>query len=113
MNALDAAYTLAAAAAAPWWMRKTRGDWHARFGHTPTLPAPAPGRPRILLHAVSVGEVNAIRGLVPALVERGAEVIVSVGTDTGIERARSLFEGVGAGGSGGAAGGAGVEAAPS
>jgi 3-deoxy-D-manno-octulosonic-acid transferase len=91
MNLLDAGYSMAAVVAAPWWVRKARGDWPGRLGHATPLPPPASGRPRIVLHAVSVGEVNAIRGLVPALVERGAEVVVSVGTDTGIARARELF----------------------
>lgn len=89
MNPLDALYALAALISAPVWARKTRGDWPARRGHTPPLP-PA-GRPRLLLHAVSVGEVNALRALVPLLTPR-ADVVISVGTDTGIARARDLFE---------------------
>jgi 3-deoxy-D-manno-octulosonic-acid transferase len=44
----------------------------------------------VVLHAVSVGEVAACRGLVPLLAER-AEVIVSVTTDTGLARARALY----------------------
>ncbi len=47
-------------------------------------------RPRVVLHAVSVGEVAACRCLVPLLAER-ADVIVSVTTDTGLARARSLY----------------------
>ncbi len=43
-----------------------------------------------MLHAVSVGEVNALRALVPLLVEQ-ADVIVSVTTDTGLKQAQSLF----------------------
>jgi 3-deoxy-D-manno-octulosonic-acid transferase len=89
MNLLDIAYSLAVAITAPIWARKARGDWRARFGHTPTFP-PAE-RPRILLHAVSVGEVSTLRSLVPLLTPR-AEVVISVGTDTGIARARDLFE---------------------
>lgn len=92
MNALDVVYTFAAALTAPFWARKTRGDWRGRFGHADSLPAPA--RPRIMLHAVSVGEVNTLRGLVPLLTPH-AEVVVSVGTDTGIARARELFDGDG------------------
>lgn len=92
MNLLDPLYAVAALVAAPVWARKARGDWRARFGHTPPLAPPSASRPRIMLHAVSVGEVNAIRSLVPMLAER-AEVVVSVGTDTGIARARDLFEG--------------------
>jgi 3-deoxy-D-manno-octulosonic-acid transferase len=106
MNLLDLLYLPAAAITAPWWARKTRSGWGERFGHIPKItrgkapagtgpapqtPAPTDDRPRILLHAVSVGEVNTLRGLVPMLVERGCEVVVSVSTDTGIKRARELF----------------------
>ncbi|HBS29683.1 MAG TPA: hypothetical protein DEB06_09600, partial [Phycisphaerales bacterium] len=63
--ALDAVYLLVAGATAPWWLRKARGGWRERFGRTEALPAPV--RPRLLLHAVSVGEVNLIRPLVASL----------------------------------------------
>lgn len=90
MKPLDVAYAFAALLTAPFWAKKTRGDWRGRFGHTAELPPASPSRPRILLHAVSVGEVNAIRGLVAQLTPH-AEVVVSVGTDTGFHRARMLF----------------------
>lgn len=90
MNALDVAYAMAAAVTAPWWTRKTRGGWRERFGHVERLPAPEGGRKRILLHAVSVGEVNALRGLVPQLREH-ADVVVSASTDTGLARAKELY----------------------
>ncbi len=86
---LDAGYLVAAAVTAPIWMRKARGDWPARFGKGDPLPEDKPGQ-RVLVHAVSVGEVNALRTLVPLLAER-VDVVVSVGTDTGIARARSLY----------------------
>jgi 3-deoxy-D-manno-octulosonic-acid transferase len=92
MNLLDVGYLVAAGITAPIWCRKARGDWKRRLGHADELALPAAGVPRILVHAVSVGEVNALRALVPMLVEGGAEVVVSVGTDTGIARARELFE---------------------
>lgn len=92
MNALDALYAGLGVALAPVWARKARGDWPARFGHTPTLTRTE--RPRLLLHAVSVGEVNALRTLIPLLAPH-LELVISVGTDTGIERARSLFSGTG------------------
>lgn len=92
MNPLDAGYALAAAAAAPVLLRKQRGGWDERLGSVGGL-APATGRPRVLLHAVSVGETNALRTLVPLLTER-ADVIVSATTDTGVARARELFGGV-------------------
>ena len=92
MNLLDALYIPAAIATAPWWARKTRSDWGQRLGRIPPLPPKPAGTRRVLIHAVSVGEVNTLRELVPMLLGRGVQVVVSVGTDTGIARARSLFE---------------------
>jgi 3-deoxy-D-manno-octulosonic-acid transferase len=101
MNLLDLLYLPAAAVTAPWWARKTRSGWGERFGHIEPIArasgaagsvAAATNRPpRILLHAVSVGEVNTLRGLVPILIARGCEVVVSASTDTGLKRARELF----------------------
>jgi 3-deoxy-D-manno-octulosonic-acid transferase len=93
----DAAYLAAAAATAPVWawrMHRTgklRTDWNARFGHGDALPPAARGR--ILAHAVSVGEVNAIRTLVDRLGASDAapDVVISATTDTGIARAREVF----------------------
>ncbi len=45
----------------------------------------------ILIHAVSVGEVNAIRNLVKTIEEDGYKLVISVTTDTGIKRAIELF----------------------
>lgn len=93
--ALDAAYAITAAVTAPWWMRKARGGWPERFGRID--PIPRDGRRRLLLHAVSVGEVNLTRPLVE-LLRHEFDVVLSVTTDTGIARARALFEsGPGAG----------------
>lgn len=88
MNALDLLYIPVALVTAPAWAGKKRHGWRERFGHTPPLPPPA--RKRVLLHAVSVGEVNALRTLVPLLSER-AEVVISTTTDTGLARARELY----------------------
>src|SRR6185295_784617 len=63
--------------------------WAERFGKIEAVSGRG-GLPRLLIHAVSVGEVNALRELVPLLTPR-AQVIISVGTDTGIKRARELF----------------------
>lgn len=92
MNGLDLVYILGGALTAPVWARKRREGWGERFGKIePTRHAAgSSGRPRVLVHAVSVGEVNALRPLTPLLVER-ADVIVSTTTDTGLARARALF----------------------
>lgn len=90
MNRLDLLYVGLAVAASPWWMRKARGGWAERFGRTPALP-PAPGAQRtLLIHAVSVGEVAALRELVPLLVPE-CRVVISCTTDTGLARAKHLY----------------------
>ncbi|MDP6693786.1 MAG: glycosyltransferase N-terminal domain-containing protein [Phycisphaerales bacterium] len=65
-----------------------RSGWKARLGAGKTFPKT---KDRILLHAVSVGEVNAIRGLVENLTHKGRQLVISVTTDTGIARAEVLF----------------------
>lgn len=90
MNLLDLAYIPLAVATSPIWARKSRAGWGERFGRTDPLPAPPAGRPRFLLHAVSVGEVSALRSLVPRL-SAEADVVVSATTDTGLARARTLY----------------------
>lgn len=91
MNILDVGYVLTAAVTAPWWMRKSRSGWSERFARVlPELPPKTPGRPRLMLHAVSVGEVNALRELAPLLAAE-ADVVVTASTDTGLARARALF----------------------
>jgi len=88
--ALFALVTLPVWLTALWWKGKLRTDWPARLGLRRPVVSLGPRRagvPRILLHAVSVGEVQAIAPLAELL--RGdAEVVVSVTTDTGITRAR-------------------------
>lgn len=91
MNLFDLGYLVGGAALAPVWARKKRSGWSERFGHVGGMVRREPsGRPRIVLHAVSVGEVAALRSLVPLLGEH-ADVIVSVTTDTGLTRARALY----------------------
>lgn len=94
MNLLDFLYIPVAIVTAPAWAGKKREGWRERFGHTPPLPPRAAGKVgRVLVHGVSVGEVSALRTIVSLLLERGAEVVVSATTDTGIQRARELFGG--------------------
>ena len=70
---------------------KSRYDWRARLGH---VSVPAVGsKHRILIHAVSVGEVNAIEVLVQQCLEQPdpCELIVAVTTETGFDRASTLY----------------------
>ncbi|UCD75286.1 MAG: hypothetical protein JSV91_16065 [Phycisphaerales bacterium] len=101
--AVDLAYLAVALISLPIWLTrmirtgKIRTDWAGRFGATP--PAVVDQRSSVLLQAVSVGEVNAIRLLVDRLADpshqaEGREpprIIVSTTTDTGFERAKRLF----------------------
>jgi 3-deoxy-D-manno-octulosonic-acid transferase len=85
---LDSVYLVAAVVTAPLWMRKKRGGWGERFGRM--SPLDSTEKKRVLLHAVSVGEVNALRPLVPLLEEK-YDVVICVTTDTGKQRAEELF----------------------
>lgn len=97
---LDLAYLTIAIVTSPVWLArmistgKIRTDWPARFGRRPSIPArAAPGQRRVLIHAVSVGEVNAVRLLVDRLAsdEAAVQIVIAATTDTGIARAKSLF----------------------
>ncbi len=74
-----------------WRTGKLRTDWAARMGDVRPPLRPRGERPRVLVHAVSVGEVNAVRALVAAL-SGTCEVVVSATTDTGLARAVQVFE---------------------
>ena len=102
MLARDAAYAAGLAATAPLWgtsllrTGKWRTDWRGRFGRGPSAKTAGNGNgPRILLCAVSVGEVNAVRGLVDALLggEPACRVDLAVTTNTGVARAEQLYAG--------------------
>lgn len=90
MTLLDVLYVPLALLTAPWWAGKKRAGWGERFGKIEALPEAT--RPRVLLHAVSVGEVSALRVLVPELAKH-CDVVVSATTDTGLARARALYTG--------------------
>ena len=95
---INTAYLLAAVITSPIWLismirtGKIRTDWRGRFGHGETMPRT--DRPRVMIHAVSVGEVNATQLLVKRLAEdhRQPEIVIATTTDTGFARARSLYE---------------------
>jgi 3-deoxy-D-manno-octulosonic-acid transferase len=72
---------------------KWRTDWKGRVGKRPPL-ARDPRR-TVLIHGVSVGEINATRELVRKLTREDApplRLVISATTNTGIERARRLYE---------------------
>lgn len=94
----DLLYALGAVLASPYLAYrilrggKWRSDWPGRVGRIPPL-SPDP-RPTVLLHGVSVGEINATRALVRRMggeVPDGVRVVVSSTTDTGLARARELY----------------------
>ena len=98
---LDVMYSAIAVAASPVWgyrllrTGKWRTDWPARFGRCPAIANGQQDPSRcLLIHAVSLGEVNSIRLLVEKLrdADPRLRIIVSSTTDTGIARARDLFE---------------------
>lgn len=94
----DFAYGATALVTAPVWIPLAlakgfhKTAWRDRFGGA-RIPPPD-GRPRLLLHAVSVGEVASIAGLIPRLRDAGFEVVVSTTTDTGFARAEALVRSI-------------------
>lgn len=94
------ALALAVIAALPYWIfqmavrGKYRAGFSERMGRVPArLRLPAPSLKSIWVHAVSVGEVLAVAGLVEEL-ERmlpGIRLFVSTTTDTGQALARKKF----------------------
>jgi len=95
VNFLDLIYVPLGVLSAPLWARKKRDGWGERFGHIEQMMRnqPAPEGLRIMLHAVSVGEVNALRALIDSLLidPKVGCVMISTTTDTGLARARALF----------------------
>jgi 3-deoxy-D-manno-octulosonic-acid transferase len=95
----DLLYVGAALLGSPIWglnllrTGKWRTDWKGRFGRR--APLAADQRPTVLLHGVSVGEINATRELVRRLSREDAppvRLVISATTNTGIDRARRLYE---------------------
>ena len=93
----DFLYLAVAIISAPIWVvrmartGKIRTDWAGRLGRIAALPPKK--TQRILFHAVSVGELNAIRMLVDRLAASSErlEIVIATTTDTGFARARELW----------------------
>lgn len=84
-----------------WRMRRRggyRGSFGQRVGRVPGLPPKNPGRPRIWLQAVSVGEMLAIGPMLEAWQrEGGVEVYLTTTTSTGYRLAQDRYAGLVAG----------------
>lgn len=96
MILLDLLYALLTLALAPWllyrmiFLRRYRTGWKERFGLLPLRSSP---QPCLWVHAVSMGEINAIATLVAEIhrVLPQFEIVISTTTDTGMNRARQLY----------------------
>jgi len=96
MNHFDVAYSLGVAVSSPFWLakpsarRKVLGAFSQRMGRVASRQAPGPA---VMIHAVSLGEINATRSLIDRLRHRrpGLQFIVSVSTETGFARGRELY----------------------
>ena len=101
---LDVCYGLGAVVSSPIWglsmlrTGKWRTDWRGRFGHRgdavgPEHEAASDYQKTLLIHAVSVGEVNLIRNLVDHLSQSQPDlrIVISTTTNTGFDRARQLY----------------------
>src|SRR6202451_347198 len=83
----------------PYWLmqRLRHGKYRAglgeRLGRIPRRLSAQPTRPTIWIHAVSVGEVLAVNGLVLDLTKQFSRhrVVISTTTDTGQKLARTRF----------------------
>lgn len=69
-----------------------RRRWRERLAWYPGLELPT-ARPRVVFHAVSVGEVHAAQPLIEAFMEQHPDhaVLVTTSTPTGSERVHALF----------------------
>jgi 3-deoxy-D-manno-octulosonic-acid transferase len=96
INTYDIAYGLVVGASAPYWLikpssrRKVLAAFSQRMGEVPIREG---GAPAVMIHAVSLGEINATKMLVARLRELRPDlhVIISTTTETGYARAMELY----------------------
>src|SRR4051794_25278159 len=98
INHYDIAYGLGVGVSAPYWLIRTsaRRKVLSAFKHRMGPISDArrdPSKRAVMIHAVSLGEVNATPALVRALqtANPAPHIIVSTTTETGYERARQLY----------------------
>ncbi len=94
----DMVWLCAALLASPWWgLRMLRGKEFRQMAAERlalrSLPLPAAGRRRVLVHGVSVGEIKGAAPLVRRILDEfpDAEVVLSSTTSTGLAVARQVF----------------------
>jgi 3-deoxy-D-manno-octulosonic-acid transferase len=100
MNFYDMAYGIGAGVSSPYWLlaprarRKVLGALRNRRAGG-LLNTMLPGRAVVLIHAVSLGEMNATRSLVQMLRELRPDVqfVITSTTETGFARGRELYSG--------------------
>lgn len=96
VNLFDIAYGVGVGIASPYWLikpsarRKVLTAFTQRMGR---VPARDTSRPAIMIHAVSLGEVNATRALVASLRQQrpDLEFIISTTTQTGYDAATKHY----------------------
>ncbi|HEV8379854.1 MAG TPA: 3-deoxy-D-manno-octulosonic acid transferase [Tepidisphaeraceae bacterium] len=96
INTYDIAYGLAVGASAPYWLikpssrRKVLQAFSQRMGDVPIREGT---QPAVMIHAVSLGEINATKMLVARLRELKPDlhIIISTTTETGYARAMELY----------------------
>jgi 3-deoxy-D-manno-octulosonic-acid transferase len=96
INHYDIAYGIGVGISSPFWLahpatrHKVFRAFSQRMGR---VPARDLSRPGIMVHAVSLGEINATRSLIEMLRSRrpGIDFIVSVTTETGFARGLELY----------------------
>lgn len=97
VNGYDIAYGLGLGIAAPYWLlkpsarRKVFQAFGRRMGHIE--PRGDTSAPAVMIHAVSLGEMNATRAMVATLRESrpGLQFIISTTTETGFNRGAELY----------------------
>ena len=98
INHYDIAYGLGVGVSAPYWLvrptarRKMLTAFRERMGRVDDAGRDW-AKPAVMIHAVSLGEINATQSLVTALrtANPSPHVIISTTTETGYERARQLY----------------------
>lgn len=96
INFYDIAYGLGVTVSAPYWIikpsarKKVLTAFSQRMG---TVARRESDQPAIMIHAVSLGEINATRALVDALTRERPElhIVVSTTTQTGYDRGTQLY----------------------